>query len=216
MSPKTRKFYVVWEGRAPGIYDSWEECEAQIQGFPGARFRGFASQDEATRAVRGRPEEHMGFLRRLAEQRGAPVDYTTIPGIRLDAWAVDGACSHNPGPMEYRGVRVADGSELFRVGPYAGGTNNIGEYLALVHALALLHRAGDTTTPVYSDSRTGLAWLRRGRANTKIEPTEENAPLRAVIARADAWLASHTVKNPVLKWDTERWGEIPADFGRKG
>lgn len=216
MSSKTRKFYVVWEGRAPGIYDSWEECEAQIQGFPGARFRGFTSQDEATRAFRGRPEEHMGFLRRLADQRGAPADYTTIPDIRLDAWAVDGACSHNPGPMEYRGVRVADGAELFRVGPYAGGTNNIGEYLALVHALALLHRAGDTATPIYSDSRTGMAWLRRGRANTKIEPTEENAPLRAVIARADAWLASHTVCNPILKWDTERWGEIPADFGRKG
>lgn len=215
MSRAARKFYVVWEGRAPGIYDTWEECEAQVQGFPGARYRGFTSQDDATRAFRGSPEEHTGFLRRLADHRGDVPDYTTVPGIRLDAWAVDGACSRNPGPMEYRGVRVADGAEIFRVGPYEGGTNNIGEYLALVHALALLHRAGDTTTPIYSDSRTGLAWLRRGSANTKIEPTQANAPLRAVIARADAWLAAHGVKNPVLKWDTDNWGEIPADFGRK-
>lgn len=212
---KARKYYVVWEGRAPGIYDSWEECHDQIDGYPGAKYKSYASQEAATEAFRGRPEQHMTFLRRLGTVKHAPVDYTSIPGIRLDAWAVDGACSRNPGPMEYRGVRVADGAEIFRIGPFEGGTNNIGEYLALVHALALLHRAGDTTTPVYSDSRTGLAWLRRRAANTTLTPTPENASLRAVIARADAWLQTHTPANPILKWDTDRWGEIPADFGRK-
>lgn len=212
---KARKYYVVWEGRAPGIYDSWEECHDQIDGYPGAKYKSYASQEAATEAFRGRPEQHMTFLRRLGTVKHAPVDYTSIPGIRLDAWAVDGACSRNPGPMEYRGVRVADGAEIFRIGPYEGGTNNIGEYLALVHALALLHRAGDTTTPVYSDSRTGLAWLRRRAANTTLTPTPENASLRAVIARADAWLRTHNPANPILKWDTDRWGEIPADFGRK-
>lgn len=215
MSSQRRKFYVVWEGRAPGIYDSWEECLDQVQGYPGARYKSFASQDDATAAFRGSREQQEAFLRSLSDHRHDPVDYSAIPGIRLDAIAVDGACSHNPGPMEYRGVRVIDGKEIFRVGPYEGGTNNIGEYLALVHALALLHRAGDTATPIYSDSRTGLSWLRRGAANTKITPTEQNAPLREVIARADAWLSAHGVKNPVLKWETEKWGEIPADFGRK-
>ncbi len=210
-----RKFYVVWDGRAPGIYESWEECKEQIDGFPGARYRSFDNQDAATEAFRGRPEEHMAFLRRLAAHKNAPVDYTTIPGIRLDAIAVDGACSHNPGPMEYRGVRVADGAEIFRVGPLEGGTNNIGEYLALIHVAALLDRRGDRTTPIYTDSRTALAWLRRGHSNTKIEPTALNAPLMAILARADAWLAAHRIVNPILKWDTDAWGEIPADFGRK-
>jgi len=215
---KARKFYVVWEGRAPGIYDSWEECQEQTVGYPGARFRSYTSQEAATEAFRGSPDQHMAFLRRLGEHRKAadgPVDYSTNRDIRLDAWAVDGACAGNPGRMEYRGVRVADGAEIFHVGPYEGGTNNIGEYLALVHALALLHRNGDTTTPIYSDSVTGQAWVRRRAANTKITPTEANAPLRAIIARADAWLRTHTPANPILKWDTERWGEIPADFGRK-
>ena len=216
---KPRKFYVVWEGRAPGIYDSWEECQQQINGFPGARFRSFASQDAATEAFRGSPDQHMGFLRRLGEHNlrrpTGPIDYSTNRDIRLDAWAVDGACAGNPGPMEYRGVRVADGEEIFRVGPFEGGTNNIGEYLALVHALAMLEKAGDTTTPIYSDSITGQSWVRRRAANTKITPTEANARLRAVVARADAWLQTHRPPNPILKWDTERWGEIPADFGRK-
>lgn len=214
MAPN-RKFYVVWEGRSPGIYDSWEECQDQVQGFPGARYKSYSTQEAATAAFRGKPEEHMAFLRKLGKHKGAPVDYSTVPEIRLDAWAVDGACSRNPGPMEYRGVRVADGSEIFRVGPFEGGTNNIGEYLALIHALALLEKQGDSTTPVYSDSRTGIGWLRRRRANTTIAPTPENAPLRAVLARADRWIASHDPRNPVLKWDTEAWGEIPADFGRK-
>ena len=143
------------------------------------------------------------------------VDYTAIPGIRLDAIAVDGACSKNPGPLEYRGVRVADGVELFRVGPLDGGTNNIGEYLAIIHVAALLARSGDTTTPIYSDSRTALSWIRRGHSNTKIVPDAANARLMQILARADAWLATHRIPNPLLKWDTEAWGEIPADFGRK-
>lgn len=212
-----RKFYVVWEGRAPGIYESWEDCREQVDGFPEAKFKAYASQEAATEAFRGDPREQLAFARALAKHIGnnQKVDYSVFPDIRLDAVAVDGACSHNPGPMEYRCVRVADGVEIFHGGPYPGGTNNIGEYLALIHIAALLAQRGDTTTPIYTDSRTALSWLRKGRSNTKIEPTEENAPLRALLARADAWLASHTILNPILKWDTEHWGEIPADFGRK-
>jgi ribonuclease HI len=151
----------------------------------------------------------------LAKREAQIVDYTLIPEIRIDAWAVDGACAGVPGPMEYRGVRVADGAELFRIGPYAGGTNNIAEYLAIIHAAALLMRANDSTTPIYSDSKTALSWIRRGRSNSTIAATAENAQLRAVLARADAWLATHRIPNPIIKWETEKWGEIPADFGRK-
>lgn len=210
-----RKFYVVWEGRQPGIYDSWADCQEQVEGFPGAKYKSYDSQDAATTAFRGDPREQLAFARSYARHLEGRTDYTAIPGIRLDAIAVDGACGGNPGPMEYRGVRVADGAELFRVGPYQGGTNNIGEYLAIIHAAALLARQGNTTTPIYSDSRTALSWIRRGHSNTKITPTPENAPLMAVLARADAWLATHRIVNPLLKWDTEHWGETPADFGRK-
>lgn len=198
-----RKFYVVWEGRAPGIYDTWEECFDQVDGFPGAKYKSYSTQAEATAAFRGNPREHLTFARELAKHINMKVDYTAIPGIRLDAIAVDGACSKNPGPMEYRGVRVADGVELFRVGPLDGGTNNIGEYLAIIHVAALLARSGDTTTPIYSDSRTALSWIRRGHSNTKIVPDAANARLMQILARADAWLATHRIPNPLLKWDTE-------------
>ena len=210
-----RKFYVVWEGRAPGIYDSWEEAQAQVEGFPGAKYKSYGDLESATAAFRGDGRGEMGLYRAMAARVPVAVNYAAIPGIRLDAIAVDGACSRNPGPTEYRGVEVATGRELFRVGPIEAATNNIGEYLAIVHAAAMLRQRGDTTTPIYSDSRTALSWIRAGHHRSKIEATAANARARDLLARADAWLAANGVANPLLKWDTESWGEIPADFGRK-
>lgn len=213
---RASKYYVVWDGRAPGIYDSWEECQQQVNEFPGARFKAFSTLEAATEAFRGAPGEHLGLFRAMATRSTRPVvNYEAFPEIRLDAIAVDAACSHNPGPVEYRGVMVGDGTQVFHVGPMADGTNNIGEYLALIHAAALMARNGDFTRAIYTDSRTALSWIRRRHSNTKIQPTAANAPLRAMLERADTWIATHTIPNPILKWDTDRWGEIPADFGRK-
>ena len=117
--------------------------------------------------------------------------------------------------MEYRGVWTADKSELFHFGPARDGTNNIGEFLALVHALAWLQKKNDSSIPVYSDSRTAIAWVNRKKANTQLKPTQHNAQLFDMIKRAEKWLKENEWKNPVLKWETEIWGEIAADFGRK-
>ena len=210
-----RKFYVVWDGRAPGIYDSWEEARLQIEGFPNARYRAYGSQEEATRAFRGDARQEMALYRQMAARKAEAVNYAAM-NIRGDAIAVDGACWRNPGPMEYRGVSVGTGKEIFRVGPVANATNNIGEYLAIIHAAALLKQRGDFTTPIYSDSRTALAWIRAGHHRSKIVPNAGNARACDLLRRADAWLAANgPIRNPLLKWDTENWGEIPADFGRK-
>ena len=210
-----RKFYVVWDGRAPGLYDSWEEARLQIEGFPNARYRAYGSQEEATRAFRGDARQEMALYRQMAARKAEAVNYAAM-NIRSDAIAVDGACSRNPGPMEYRGVSVGTGKEIFRVGPVANATNNIGEYLAIIHAAALLKQRGDFTTPIYSDSRTALAWIRAGHHRSKIVPNAGNARACDLLRRADAWLAANgPIRNPLLKWDTENWGEIPADFGRK-
>lgn len=216
MAQNKRKFYVVWDGRAPGVYDSWEECEDQVKGYPGARYKSFSSQLDAVNAFRsGSMSSDLELIRAIGAHKPDIVNYSAFPEIRLDAIAVDGACAKNPGPVEYRGVAVATGEEVFHVGPLAGGTNNIGEYIAIIHAASLLARRGDRTTPIYSDSRTALAWIRRGRSNTSITPGPDNARVIDLLRRADAWLASNRIANPILKWNTEVWGEIPADFGRK-
>ena len=128
---------------------------------------------------------------------------------------MDAACSRNPGPVEYRGVDISTGRELFHVGPLEGGSNNMGEFLALVHALAMLAKAGRGDVTIYSDSRTAMSWVRNRKAKTTVAPTEDNKKIRELVARAEAWIQTHHPTNRILKWDTDKWGEIPADFGRK-
>lgn len=210
----TRKFYVVWEGRSPGIYDSWEECKDQIDGFPGARYKAFPSQDAATEAFRGDASEHIGVLKAIASHNPVAVNYSAFPEIILDSIAVDAACSKNPGPVEYRGVDTKTGITLFKVGPLADGTNNIGEFLAIVHALAMTAQQG-VATPIYSDSRTALAWVRDRKCKTTLQRTPNNARIFELMRRAETWLQTHSYANRLIKWKTEEWGEIPADFGRK-
>ena len=136
-------------------------------------------------------------------------------GIEWDSISVDAACSGNPGKMEYRGVETQNKNELFHIGPLNEGTNNVGEFLALVHALAMLKKKGDSKTPVYSDSKIAMGWVKRKKANTKLKRTHRNERLFELTARAEQWLKANSYKTRILKWETKRWGEIPADFGRK-
>lgn len=205
---------MVWQGTEPGVCDSWAECEARVKGYPGARYKSYKTQEEAVRAFRA-GDDAGDVLRAIARGPAMRVNYEAFPEIVADSIAVDGACSGNPGIMEYRGVDVMTGAELFHQGPFVDATNNIGEFLALVHALAFFDKTGNTHTVIYSDSRTAMAWVRDRRCKTKLERTARNQQLFAIIARAEAWLASHTPANRIIKWKTDEWGEIPADFGRK-
>ena len=214
MATDKRKWYVVWQGTEPGICDSWAECELRVKGVPGARYKAYNTQQEAVEAFRNDPGE-MDILRAIARGPREVVNSEAIPGIVRDSIAVDGACSGNPGMMEYRGVDVPTGVELFRQGPFPDATNNIGEFLAIVHALALFTNQGNDHTAIYSDSKTALAWIRARQCRTKLARTDANARLFEIIGRAEHWLATHTWSNALLKWNTAEWGEIPADFGRK-
>jgi ribonuclease HI len=202
------KFYVVWKGRKTGVFSSWEECAAQVQGFNGAQYKSFTSRAAAEKAFRGK----------YAVQQGKPVSggqwlFSPHPPVR-ESYCVDAACSGSPGPLEYRGVDMRSGKEIFRQGPYQHGTNNVGEFLAIVHALKLLDKKG-SRLPVYSDSSTGIGWVKKKQCNTELAADEKNIALFKLINQAEDWLADHTIINPVLKWDTRAWGEIPADFNRK-
>ena len=134
--------------------------------------------------------------------------------VNANAWAVDAACSGNPGPMEYQCIDLQTGQQVFHYGPIHG-TNNIGEFLAIVHGLALLKQKG-SNIPIYSDSKIAQKWVRDGKCRTTLAPTSRNAELLGLVARAEKWLATNTYTNPIIKWETKQWGEIPADFGRKG
>lgn len=274
------KYYVVWKGFAPGVYDSWEEAEMQVSGYPEASYRSFKTLEAAVEAFRegfdkeGLIKEVANEMARLekegtviefdkekagkadiqqsdplvpAKKKQAPAKKSQTPAKKaqapkpavpetkpseetppakrriivqqpppyiIESLAVDAACSGNPGPMEYRGVYVRTGQEIFRVGPLQGGTNNIGEFLAIVHGLALQEKQG-TRLPLYSDSVNAQIWVRQGICKTQLEETDENTKIFELIRRAESWLRTHSFRLPIYKWETKQWGEIPADFGRK-
>jgi ribonuclease HI len=207
MDQKT-KFYVVWKGRKTGIFSSWAECAAQVQGFTGAQYKSFLSRLAAEQAWQGKYAAHVGKPVSSAEWLLSPVPPVPV------SWCVDAACSGSPGRLEYRGVDLHTGKEIFRQGPYEHGTNNVGEFLAIVHALMRLEKK-KSTIPIYSDSATAIGWVKKKCCNTDLAVDEKNAFLFELINQAEDWLSEHAISNPILKWDTRGWGEIPADFNRK-
>lgn len=209
---KKSKYFVVWEGHEPGIYRSWEECKRQVHHFPEAKYRGFDSESEARQAFLS---PYWDYIGKNAATKQPTKEQIIQAGLPVkESIAVDAACSGNPGLMEYRGVYTKTSEVLFHQGPFRDGTNNIGEFLALVHGLAFLKQR-NSNLPVYTDSKTALAWVRAKKSKTLLERTPENAVLFELIERAEKWLRENTFSNEILKWNTEIWGEIPADFGRK-
>ena len=208
---KKQKYYVVWKGVSPGIYTSWTDCQLQTKGYEGAQYKSFETQEEAEQAFASSPYTYIGNQKPAASHQHPQA----LPeNFDLNCVAVDAACSGNPGPMEYRGVYLQTGQEIFHFGPVYG-TNNIGEFLAIVHALALMKQKGICMT-VYSDSRNALSWVRQKKCKTKLERTPKTEELFRLIERAETWLKTHTYSDiPLLKWETDVWGEVPADFGRK-
>lgn len=222
MADYSKRYFVVWAGRQPGVYDNLDDALEQVDNFPGASFRSFATAKEAANAFRKaeskNEKQELGQLlinstRNSIPPAGKP-DYMQFPEVDLNGWAVDASCLGNPGTMEYRGVELISGREIFRMGPFQKSTNNIGEFLAIVHALALMEQKGEVHT-IYSDSVTGMAWVRNRKIKTQLERMPANEQSFKMMERALSWLNTHRYSARILKWQTDRWGEVPADFGRK-
>lgn len=211
MAKNQKKYYVVWQGVKPGIYTSWEECKKQVDGFPEAKYKAFPSPETAEKAFSASYHDYKG----KTATRTLPAERIALLGTPdLNSISVDAACSGNPGILEYRGVWTNTGEEIFRRGPFPLGTTNIGEFLAIVTGLAWL-QSKKLSIPIYSDSNTGIKWVKMKRVNTKLERNALTEELFDKIDKALQWLHNNSYENPLLKWETEAWGEIPADFGRK-
>lgn len=209
---KNDKFYTVWKGLKPGIYKSWKECKTAISDYKGAQYKSFPTFEAAKKAFNGKYEDYKGkksnaslLTKDQLIKIGAP-NYNSI--------SVDAASSGNPGIMEYRGVDTKTKKELFRQGPFKQGTNNIGEFLALVHGLAYLKQRNSNRV-IYTDSKTAMSWVRKKKCNSKLTESTKNKDVYELVRRAENWLQTNTYNTLIVKWETKAWGEIPADFGRK-
>lgn len=209
---KKGKFYTVWKGHQPGIYPNWKDCKAAIINFKGAQYKSFPTLEAAKRAFDGNYNDYKGKTAKepvLSKEKLVQVGMPNYHSISVDA-----ASSGNPGIMEYRGVDTRTKKELFRQGPFKQGTNNIGEFLALVHGLAYLKKHNSNRI-IYTDSKTAISWVRKKKCNSKLQEAEDNKDVFTLMERAINWLENNTYQTVIVKWETKAWGEIPADFGRK-
>lgn len=218
---KQKKFYVVWLGHVPGVYTTWAQAKQQVDAYKGAKYKSFPTRAQAEAAYDGGFQRYMNAAvqSNSSNQRQRPAskrksNAPTTATIIGNSISVDAACSGNPGKMEYQGVTTVGKKQLFhRAFPL--GTNNIGEFLALVHALAFLKAQNKGALPIYSDSQIAIGWVKKGKCKTTLKKGPKTANLYEYIERGEAWLKENELTNPIYKWNTKGWGEIPADFGRK-
>jgi len=210
---KSKKVYVVWKGREIGVFTDWQKCSASIQGFPGAKYKSFKTLQAANTAFQDGYELHWGqgtpFESELTEEQIQIIGKPVYPSV-----AVDAAWNTSTLVMEYQGVDALSKTRLFHQGPFEEGTNNVGEFLAIVHALAHLKKM-NSNLPVYSDSRNAIGWVKDKMHKSKLVPSEKNKKLFEMLDRAVKWLKENEYENEILKWETKAWGENPADFDRK-
>lgn len=201
------KFYVVWVGREAGIYSTWDECKAQIDQFKNAKYKSYNTYIEAETAYK------LGWQKSLFSATSANPTLQAA-AINYDSISVDVGSSGNPGIIEYRGVDTKTGETIFYKGPIAKGTNNLGEFLAIVHALAYLKKTGSSKI-IYSDSQTAISWVKKKDVVSNLARDESTKEIWELVDRALTWLRSNTYRTQIIKWNTKEWGEIKADFGRK-
>jgi ribonuclease HI len=209
---KKEKFYVVWHGNPAGIFGSWKECQRSIKGVSGAQYKSFLTFAEAKVAYNKQYNDYKG--KNTKKKTLSKEQLVKIGDPNLYSIAVDAASSGNPGIMEYRGVETQTHKQLFHQGPFKQGTNNIGEFLALVHGLAFLKQKKSDRI-LYTDSRIAMGWVKKKKCNTKLVKSKKNEVVFDLIARAENWLKTNNYSTKIVKWETKAWGEIPADFGRK-
>lgn len=211
----SKKYYAVFKGRKTGIFSTWQECEEQITGFSGALYKSFKTRSEAEEALEiARQTSVFPQEPERKKRKSTETDSSSTNEIIMDSVCVDAACSGNPGAVEYKGVHTATRAVLFQKHPIPYGTNNIGEFLAIVHALAYLKNQ-ERDIPIYSDSETAILWVKNRKVKTKLQRDEKSKEIFNLIDRALVWLENNEYTNSILKWNTTAWGEIPADFGRK-
>ena len=213
MSKNKKKYYTVWKGHKTGVFETWDDCKAQIKDFQGAQYKSFSTFAAAKKALKGNYKDYIGKNKPFKSELTA-LELKRIGLPNYNSIAVDAASSGNPGIMEYRGVDTKTKKQLFIQGPFQHGTNNIGEFLALVHGLAFLKKQKSDRI-LYTDSKTAMSWIRKKACHSKLVRDEKTEPIFKLIDRAISWLKKNDYTTTIVKWETKAWGEIPADFGRK-
>ena len=198
-----KKRYVVRNWKETWIFEDWTSVQPIVSWFSWAKFKWFSSRSEAEQAFQNWPDEYYQPKKKWNEK--------DLPFVKKSI-AVDAACSSATGVMEYKGIDLVSEKEIFNFS-FPEGTNNIWEFLAIVHGLSWLKTEKKDDYSLYSDSRNAIGRVKEKRCKTNFVPKDEK--LMEIIKRAENWLKTNSYTTEILKRDTENRWEIPADFWRK-
>ena len=189
-----KKRYVVRNWKNTGIFEDWTSVQPLVFWFSWAKYKSFSNKLEAEEAFQKGADEYYQPKKKWNEK--------DLPFVKKSI-AVDAACSSATGIMEYKGIDFS----------FPEGTNNIGEFLAIVHGLSWLKSEKKDDYSLYSDSRNAIGRVREKKCKTNYSPKDQK--LMEIIKRAENRLNTNTYTTEILKRDTENRWEIPADFWRK-
>ena len=166
-----KKYYVVFIGRKPGIYNEWfgaNGAEIQINGFSGARYQGFATLSDAKQAFNQfRKTNHVQRQKKTSPITERQIQ-EPVPGRTKITMYTDGGCIYNPGPGGYGVVLIKGKQKKEYSGSYRLTTNNRMELMACIIGLKKIKTASSVV--LYSDSKyvvNGITkgWAKRWQAN---------------------------------------------------
>ena len=199
-----KKFYAVAKGRKPGIYTAWfgeNGAQVQIDGFPGAVYKGFPTR-EAAKAFMDAPPAPKYRPKDAARSGTASSDKKTPkPGIDSDSDTIiiytDGGALNNPGPGGYGAVILENGRRRELSGGFRLTTNNRMELTACIEGLKALEKP--SRVKLFSDSRyvvDGLTkgWAQRWRKNDWMRTPKDRAENADLWARLLALYETHDVE----------------------
>ena len=210
MWKREKKIYVVRKWKKIWIFDTRDECKDSVNWYSDAKYKWFSSKEDAEIALNEWWEKYYEVKNVTKKEK---INNKDIPFF-TESIAVDAACSGNPGEMEYRWIDLQTWKEVFHEN-FKIWTNNIGEFLAIVHWLNYLWNDNKV---IYSDSRIAISRVNQWKCKTQLKVEDWNPDFERILKAvewAEKWLKENWINHKILKWNTEEWWEIPADFGRK-
>lgn len=117
-----KNYYAVRRGKTPGIYRTWEECRAQVEGFSGALYQGFATEEEAAVFIGGEVREPNAGGK--AEVKGSESELDAGTGkceINRDSTEVEERTLPVPDLLPGQAIAYVDGSYNVNTGAYSAG-----------------------------------------------------------------------------------------------
>lgn len=200
---KNNKYYVVFKGYNTGIYDNWNDCKKQVNGFSGALHKSFESPDEAEKAF----EEY-------SESSNTNLEFEQPTSYSIKSIIVSGNCPNNFGEMSYQWNLVASTNNAKRKNLSIIGTKNIADFIAIIDLIKLTKKV-KLNLPIYTNSKTAVNWILNKKCNHQLFVSKQTETVLALVKEHDEWLLNNIIENEILLWNSNSWGVFPIVSKRK-